>query len=123
MPRKYRDAGGWLGLLDLPQPNLSIRAATSQQVSIRAPGHRMQLTRMRQRLQLRATLQVPEDHCIIPTGGKQASIGGKGQVVGAGGLPGCPEQSATLQIPPLDTAIMAHGGHAASIGTDREGNH
>src|SRR4051794_3854155 len=51
----------WLGLLDLPHPNLSIQAATGQQVSVRTPGYYKHRTRMRQRLELCATLEVPED--------------------------------------------------------------
>src|SRR2546427_6427215 len=123
MPRDRLDTGGWRRLLHLPQPNPPIKAAAGQQAPIRTPGYRIHRTRMRERLQVRATLEVPEDGGIIPTAGEQASLAGKGQVVGAFRMPAYPEQGATLQIPPLDAAVPAPADQAASIRAEREGRH
>src|SRR5258706_12753450 len=97
MPRQPRNAGRWLGLLDLPHPNMSIKVATGEQAPIRAPGHREDRTGMRQRLQVRAAQGVPElDSRIIPTAGKQTPIGGKSHTGDAIGMPPRPQQGTTL---------------------------
>ena len=79
---------------------------------------------MRQRLQGRATVQVPEmDPRIISPTGEQVSLGGKGQAEGALGLPARPEQGITFDVPQLDAAISAPAGEQASVRADGDGEH
>ena len=79
---------------------------------------------MRQRLQGRATVQVPEmDPRIISPTGEQVSLGGKGQAEGALGLPARPEQGITFDVPQLDAAISAPAGEQASVRAEGDGEH
>src|SRR5438270_6370320 len=124
MPHERLDAGGWLGLLDLPQPNLPREAPAGEQAPIRTPGDRIHRIRMWQRLEVRATLGSPEpDGRIISPAGKQASIGSKRHTVDTVRMPACPEQGATGYLPQLDAAIIAPAGQSASIRAESDGRH
>src|SRR2546425_1970536 len=79
---------------------------------------------MRERLQVRATLSIPEpDSRIISPTGKQASIGSKSHIVDTVRMPACPEQGATGYLPELDTAIIAPASQSASIRAESDSRH
>src|SRR5437763_5454001 len=124
MPPKRLHAASWLGLLDLPQPNVSIKAATGEQAPIRTPADCKHRTRMRECLELPATQWVPEPHrrVIAPTG-EHASIRSKGQPVGALGMPAQPERGPTGDVPQRDAAIKARTGERAFVRAEGKGNH
>ena len=79
---------------------------------------------MRERLQVRATLSIPEpDGRIIASTSKQASIGSKSHTVDTVRMPACPEQGATSYLPELDAAIIAPAGQSASIRAESDSRH
>src|SRR5689334_17905330 len=76
---------------------------------------------MRQRLQQRAALEVPEfDGCIIPTSSQHVSSGGNGQTLDAVGMPVRPDQRSTGYIPELNRVVPAPTDQHASIKAESE---
>src|SRR5438552_7127952 len=139
MPLKRLHAASWLGLLHLPHPNVSIKAATGEQAPIRAPADCKHRIRMREYLELPATQWVPEPHSrIIAPAGKQASIGGKSHAEDVVRMPARPEQGylspllplpannrqgSTVDVPELDAAIIAPAGERAFVQAEGERRH
>ena len=79
---------------------------------------------MRQLLEGGAQLRIPEpDGGLMSSTGEQAAVGGKGQTVGALGMPARPEQGTTFDVPQLDAAIKAPAGERAFVRAEGEGNH
>src|SRR2546430_818272 len=80
---------------------------------------------MRQLLEGGAQLRIPEpDGGLMSSSGEQAAVGGKGQTVGALGMPARPEQGTTFDVPELDAAIKAPAGKRVFVRAKGEGpNH
>ncbi len=115
--------GGWLCLLDLPQPNTTIKATSGEQVSIRTPGDRIDISRLLQGLQVRAAVSVPDlNGCASPAAGEHTAIGAKGETDDICMLTH-PEQRAIVQVPELDRPIPTSSGQCPSVRAESEGRH
>ncbi len=78
MPMQDRPSSA---LLDIPEPDRVIKAATGQRASIRAPGHAQHSVRMlRERLETVKAFRVPQlDRAIKARARQLRAIGGQGQ--------------------------------------------
>ncbi len=120
--RLHTESGS--GLLPLPQPNVTIKAATGKPPPIWTPGQREDRTGIRQVLEGCAQLRIPEpDGRLIPAAGKRSSIGSEGQAKQAIDWPNGPEQGPTLYVPELDAAIKAPARQRAFVRAERDRHH
>ena len=123
MPGERLHAGGWPCGLEFPDLYTAIRVATGQVCTVGAPGHCKHDALVSDRLDVGAGLHIPEPYDpIISATGNHLAIGRKGQIFDEVGMPSCPKQRATLNVPQFDRPIPASRGQKPFVRAEGQGS-